>query len=543
MVDFVRQLGAEPGVQLNPTRDESEIPASGTSDQVFAIPMRLTRGRIDKPYLVDRGNTRRKIGKGEPIRKNALNEALVQAVEALNKGAYQAVVQRLVTPNAKIKYAVVKPAASGGGFDFSVADTVPASGFVMAVKHLECFNDGIVVELHADENIVGGITQANDTVTLRIRDIDGNALFEFSGSLNADAVDDYGQSRYLPDIVSKRTQLLEVVTGDVLSVASGSPAYGYDVTGKEKWVKSGTLVCFEEGGNAYTVTDYRDACAKLAATNLEYGYIASGGTQSPGLLAELASLAYEVNKPLRYDVHGSLTPEAAIAFVEQLNLGANPTSQLIQPIWSPNKSDDPTGINPRGYFGKSAMNIAYACLRNASKNSKGFAPKNYPIAGRMFPVQRTGIEPTYTPSTRELSLLAKAKITPVLYEVYSGGGLYVFRDILTSRPTDNSLMKLTSVAEMAQDLEGRMTRFDNDIKFLPMQIAVKRKQDFLAEMLADAQTSGWLVPSNDTRLGGAAYMFSVKPREDRPYDVMDTQVWASFDGAVRQLFNTLTITR
>ncbi|SEN69949.1 hypothetical protein SAMN05216325_14112, partial [Nitrosomonas marina] len=34
---FVRQLGEEPGVQLNPLRDNSEIPAFSNADQNFGI--------------------------------------------------------------------------------------------------------------------------------------------------------------------------------------------------------------------------------------------------------------------------------------------------------------------------------------------------------------------------------------------------------------------------------------------------------------------------------------------------------------------------
>ena len=86
-VAFVRQLGAESGVQLNPLRDNSEIPSTDNSDQIFGIMMRATRGRIDKPFVVDSGNVYTKLGKGEPIRKNALNEAWVHVVEALSNGA------------------------------------------------------------------------------------------------------------------------------------------------------------------------------------------------------------------------------------------------------------------------------------------------------------------------------------------------------------------------------------------------------------------------------------------------------------------------
>ena len=103
----VRQLGSEAGVQLNPLRDNSEIPTSGNGDQVFALMMRATRGRIDKPFKVDRGNVKRRLGNGEQIRVSALNEAWVHVVEALNNGAYEAVVQRLVTSAALIKWAVI----------------------------------------------------------------------------------------------------------------------------------------------------------------------------------------------------------------------------------------------------------------------------------------------------------------------------------------------------------------------------------------------------------------------------------------------------
>ena len=111
---FVRQLGSESGVQLNPLRDNSEIPAGDNSDQVFGIMMRATRGRIDKPFAVDRGNVFKKLGNGEQVRLSALNEAWVHVVEALNKGAYQAIIQRLSTTSAAIKWLVVAVEMTAG---------------------------------------------------------------------------------------------------------------------------------------------------------------------------------------------------------------------------------------------------------------------------------------------------------------------------------------------------------------------------------------------------------------------------------------------
>lgn len=542
MQPFVRQLGAEPGVQLNPLRDLSELPATGNADQSFGVVMRATRGRIDRPFRVDRGTLGRKLGRGETIRQNALNEAWVQVAEALNNGAYEAVVSRLVTDAARIRWAVLRLDAQGAPA-FAVEDACPDAGFLLAVKHLECFNDGIVLECHADEKRVGGVAVAQTAISLRVRDVQGNVLFGAEGSLQAGAVDDFGQSRYLPDVADRLTDALEIVVGDVASLAPASPLYGYDLLGREKWVKSATLVCFEEGGFAYTASDYQRACQALQDTNLAFGYLVSGGTRAVGLLVQLAQLAVASNTQLRFDVPGELSVDAAEAFVEQLNFGAAEAAHLLHGFWCPLRSDDPTGINPRGVIGASALNVAYACRRNSQKNAKGFAPKQYPIAGNAFALRRTRIEQLCQPSGQELSRLAKAKIIPVLFESYAGGGLYVFRDILTQKPTDNSLAKLTSVADMAVDLELRVSHFAKSVMFLPMQVAVTRMKDYLADMLADAQTSGWLMPSTAEGMDGAAFRYVVNPNAARPYDVMDVEVWVRFDGAVRQIFVTANLTK
>lgn len=541
---FVRQLGAESGVQLNPLRDNSEIPVSDNADQVFGIMMRATRGRIDKPFKVNRGNVFTKLGKGEQIRVSALNEAWVQVVEALNNGAYEAVVQRLTADDAAISFAklVVTPVTFAN--TFSVSAVKPTGTYLLSVKHLDCFNDGIVLEYRADEVKSGGVAVANDKITLRIRDKDGVLLHEFYGSLDSTAKDDYGNSMYLPDVALAQSDAVEITIGTVgATIDPASPAYGYDTNGAEKWAKSGALVCFSEGSTAYTTANYNEARVALQYTPYNYAYISSGGTQSPALLGQLAQLAFDTNRQLRFDIPGDLTPDAAITFVEQLNMGASATAHLMHAYWSPLQSDDPTGINPKGYFGTATLNIAYACLRNAQTNAKGFAPKNYPIAGRAWPIRRTRITQSYTPRDQELNALARAKINPVLFEVYSGGGRYVFRDSLTSALVESSLKKLISVADMSSSIDDAVTRFGKDILQLPMQIAVKRMSDFLTELFEGAEASGWLVPSNSPEMNGKAWLFDVRPNAVRPYDRMDCSYFVRYDGTVRQIFVTQTLTR
>lgn len=543
---FVRQLGREPGVQLNPLRDDSEIPSSDNADQVFGIIMRAQRGRIDKPFKVDRGNVRRRLGKGEQIRVSALNEAYVHVVEALNNGAYEAVVHRLVDADAAVKWATVTVDGTTGAITYAVSATEPEAPYLLAVQHLECYNDGIKIEYRADESKVSGVTQANKVITLRIRDSEGSLLYEFTGSLNSLDLDDFGQSYYLPDMVAAQTDAVVVkvgVTGAAATVATTSAAYGYDTNGAEKWSKSAVLECFDEGGLAYLAADYSAARLAMQNTPHDYAYLSSGGTQSTALLSQLAQLAFDTNKQLRFDIPGNLSPDAAIAFVEPLNFGASQTAHLLHAFWAPLKSDDPAGVNAKGHLGVATLNIAYSCARNAQVNAQGFAPKNYPIAGRNWPVQRAGIVQTYNPSRQELNALAKAKINPVLFDTFTGGGRFVFTDSLTCALVDSSLKKLISVADMSTSIDEAVTRFGKDVLQLPMAIAKRRMQDFLTALFEAAEASGWLVPSSAAEMDGAAWRYEVQPNAQRPYDCLDVRYWLRYDGTVRQIYVTQTLTR
>jgi len=109
---FTRKLGAAPGVQLNPLQDNSEITVD-RRDQFFAGMLRLTRGRIDKPFMVTPGNFVSKCGGGTKLgKKTNAYKNYVAVHEALKNGATGAVLQRLVGSDAKNKYIVVKAGTS-----------------------------------------------------------------------------------------------------------------------------------------------------------------------------------------------------------------------------------------------------------------------------------------------------------------------------------------------------------------------------------------------------------------------------------------------
>ncbi len=346
-------------------------------------------------------------------------------------------------------------------------------------------------------------------------------------------------------MVASRTDAVEVVVGANTTIPIISSAYGANaVSNLPKYAKSDLVAYFTESSLSYSSQDYIAAREKLALTNHGFSYIAAGGTQSVGLITQLVQLAYDKNKQLRFDVPGSMTPAEAAEFVRQFNLGGNVNaSHLVHVFWSPLKTLDPTGLNGKDYFGTSALNISYACGRNARRNSKGFAPKNFTIAGREWPVNRSGVTQTYFPSEFELSELAKAKINPVIFSTFTGGGRYVFLDSLTSAQVESSLKKLISVADMSTSIDDAVVSFGNDVLQLPMRIALRRLRDFLKDLFEDAQASGWLVPSNDPSMEGKSFKFQVVPNEVLPYDAIDVSYWLRYDGTARQIFVTQTLSK
>ena len=546
-VHFVRNLGHQPGVQLNPLVDRSDRLASAEHDQAFGAVVRATRGRIDRAIVVDASDVGLKLGAIEPMRLNLVNEARAQLDEALAVSGGYAVVSRLVRADqAKIKWATLTAAdpvapATAKTYAFGVSDTQLTAGFVLQVQHLGCFNDGLKLSVWAEPVTSGGAEQPTKMLNLRVTDADGQALFSFQGSTDPSARDDYGRSAYLPDIVAARTDELIVEVAPNAEFSPGEALYGYDADNFERWQTSETLVTFVEGDHAYAAEDYLAAVERLTYTQQEFAYLASGGTQSPALLSRLASLAVQSNRQFRFDIPGDLDVEAAIAFAESVG-SDGPLGHLLQAFWMPVRCDDPSGVNPNGYLGAAMLNVAMSCRRNAAVNASGLATKHYPIAGRNHPVPRSGLRQTVNLSEMHLSRLARARINPVIFDSFADGSYCIFRDQITRAPTENSLRRLISVVEMSTALDDMIARFGKSlINGYPMAIAVNRMRDFMGDLFAAAETTGWLVPSAE--MDGAAFQFTVEPNAERPYDKMDLSYALRYDGALRQIEMTQTLSK
>lgn len=561
MAMFERQIGEQSGIQLNPTVDRTDGVA-GFGDQTAAIVGSFSRGRIDKPFWVDSQTLRAKLGAAVSLNKSLLNEAYLHVFEALRNGAQQVLVSRLLREEVTNDYVVIQIDATAGaiqtetgepildelGNPITVGNTAIittaesiASGFAgelaIAFKLLDGINEGFVVRANFDAyddvdayDVTGLIFNPKSLrLTLEILDkSNSQVLYRAVGAVHPDSVDEFGQTRYIGDLASD----VFVFSAGNLPSASYQEALedstmGVMADGTRLFIRK-SVDPFDHIDTTYTNSELDTACDALRYTNEDFGYIMGGGTQSVPLLTRLIALSYNTETLLAIDVPSDKNEEDAITWVNALNVD----NFLVSCYWTPLKCDEPINGGKQSW-GSSGAQIGLRCNRNARVNSIGFAPKQNPIAGKNWPLPRTGITQLRTPTANQLSNLAKAKINPVILDKFSDGSRYTFRDSLTMARTLISKRKLITTAEMSAHMNQIVVRIVKDYLQQGMTVAIARSRAQIERLCQNAEASGWLVPSRDPQFLGLTYTLELKPNDARPNDWMDVRFYVSFDGVAR----------
>lgn len=521
---YKRQLiGQQSGVQVNMPRDTVERLLSELGNQSFSVVGQFTRGRIDKPFQVSSSKMQRYLGKPQSMRKNAANETYVQIFEAFANGAAAAVVSRVVSSNAVNKWIVVKKDPST---PIDVGETLDtgSDNWLFAVKIADCINDGVYATIIQED--ADGYEY---TVTIRERDADslgketgsGEQLYQFSGSLKVDALDDVGESYYIGDVAAK-------YYGDWVEIDVNENATPDKTTFKT--AQSATVVNFVDGASP-DASAYQKAAIALGNTPLQYRYI-MGDSNNTALITTLLGVAQKYNRIMMQEISGSLTPNAAIAWKNTFNYNAQGGMHCLW-IWSPIKRKDPTNASGVYQYGTVGQKIGYACARNSQTNGFGLAKMNQPIAGKDYYLSGESITQTYFPDDVELAELAKNHINPVLYAEYHDGSGFVWDDSL-SGAKKNGISRLENAVEVSQWIQDKCGKYSRSLLQKPMTEAIRSMKRFLEDELQAMAASGWITAS--TQLGGSPYSYSVAPSDRNPEDEMQVTVNIAIDGVVRRIF-------
>lgn len=568
MAMFERQIGEQSGIQLNPTVDRTDGVA-GFGDQTAAIVGSFSRGRIDKPFWVDNQTLRARLGAAASLNKSLLNEAYLHIYEALQNGAQQVLVSRLVRETVTNDYVVIQVDAAASqvqdengvnildslGATITVNNTAIIStnasltGFTgelaIAFKLLDGINEGFTVranfDVYDDVDAYGVDNVLNPKslrITIEILDKTSlQVLYRAVGAVHPESVDEFNQTRYIGDLASD----VFVFTAGNLADATYQEAVedstmGVLADGTRLFIRQ-SVDPFNHINTTYTNSELDTAINALRYTNEDFGYIMGGGTQSEPLLTRLIALSYNAETLLAIDVPSDKTEEEAITWVTALNID----NFLISCYWTPLKCTEVLNGGKQSW-GSSGAQIGLRCNRNARINSLGFAPKNNPIAGKDWPLPRSGITQLRTPSANQLSNLAKAKINPVILDKFSDGSRYTFRDSLTMARTLISKRKLITTAEMSAHMNQMVVRGIKDNLQKGMTVAIARSRAFIERLCQNAEASGWLVPSRDPLMLGLSFAIELMPNESRPNDWMDVRFYVSFDGVARVAIIEQTIT-
>ncbi|BAW27446.1 hypothetical protein [Pseudomonas putida] len=529
---FSRTVGKRSGVQLNDIVDQSEQPSTSTVAHNIAIVGRFPRGRIDKVFAVSQGRFRRTLGQAVSLAVSALSEPAVHIYEALKAGTVQAIVSRLIAAGSTNKLMVATAQTTAGSEVWSLVDeaTGPTGTYLLAIKHLECFSDGVIAEIHADSaKGTGGVAAESKIVTLQLRDVIDNKIIlgPFKGSLDVNALDEFQNSYYIGDVVAQNTDLLQVVSvKDGATVPATCVFYGRK-DGKDLF-SSKSLKYFTEGNKVYANSDLDAAMDRIKRSRPTFTYMCSGGTENVALLSRLLAMGKTLNRQVLWDIPGRLSPEAAATFYA--SIGGDTSNLYSQAYWAPLSAVNPV-VGGKAIFGTSGMQAGLRCARNARTNAKGIAPRNRPIAGDDYAVNRTSITQVFDLDEEiDLEVLAESRINPVIYRDYTTGGKYAWVDSLTGAQTEGA-SKLIAVAEMATYVDDTIAAAAQGFLQKPMAEAISEMTKFIGTFFAALQSAGWLQPSAE--LDGMCYRAEIKANANRPFDKMDITHWLCYDGTNR----------
>lgn len=516
-------IGQASGVQINMPVDRTDRMLPQLGGQTLATVGQFSRGRIDKPFLVLSSKLKQKLGVAKSIRLSRSNETYIQIFDAFRTGAAAAVVMRLASKQAVNSWVLLNHGTEGG---LTTAEDLPDAGdgkWIMAMKFADCINEGMYV------SVAQGTTKGWLKVVVRERYYNskgeekdlGDVLYEFEGSTDFGAIDEQNNSAFIGDVVEKLyPDMVEIeVSKAPLVAADDAIAKGKVGAGLVAYVDAGTL----------TNEDYQAAAVQLGKTSIPYRYIMSEG-EVIVLVSGLVDTAQKYNRKMFQEVSGDLSPEAAVAWVENNFEFDAQGGMYCDWIWTPIKRQDPTGVSGVVRLSSVGQKVGYSCARNAVTNGHGMSPLNQPVAGKDFYLSGSQFQQIYHPEDEELALLAEAKINPCVYSEYHDGSGYVWEDSL-SGAKKSGISKLSSVSEMSIWFQDYLGRFSKSLLQKPMSEALELMEREIRAVCERAFASKWLVESGN--LGGAAYAYEVFPNERFPDDQMDWTINLAFDGVVR----------
>lgn len=431
--------------------------------------------------------------------------------------------------------------ANGSG---AATDLPNGYKMVAAYKMKDYILDGYSVQVHLDTFNDAAVTADSVRLSISIIDnVDLSTLYAISGAITTTSMDDGGNTRYIGDLAELYNDVFDFYEGDYPLV--NMPSLGetlnasFDVNGRPIYYELSVTPTTIVNPTPFGDVDFEWSHLKLLDTTEQFEYLMGAGTRSIALIERLVLIMKERGVVFNFDVPSEFDIDQAVAWVGQFSIDPKYV-HLARCLYAPIKARNSL-TSGMSFWGSSAVLTGLSCARNAVKNGFGFPPMNVPIAGEQARLGRSLMRQTVIVNDVAKRKLAKARIIPVIFEVYESGNFVVFFDSLSMNPKDNSFLKLSSVGEMSNYLDKRIaTRAKSSLQ-KPMSVAIEEVSAFIDGLLENAESSKWLQKSAE--LGGNAYEYTVYASIANPQDEMIIEYSACFDGVNRKTTITQTVKR
>lgn len=580
MTTFFRILGMQAGIQLNMISDESGTLPIDQSDQRAAISGIFDRGRVDKAFIVNGSNIRRRLGAPTPLRGANPIEAYRHVDHAIWKGAQEVFVARVMNDytNKWVVLTLDDALGTAGQILSEYGDPItdemgayllpeivadPAAAPEFSVRAYLSTDNGLsdpksIIAFKLKDLITGGFTLRTsvddgaertpsiDRVFINIAIVDKDnqtVLYAIRGTISQTAQDEQGKSLYIGDYADNYNDVFQFARGqyadaDLLDVLNSDAASVLGQAVDKAW----PLTPFVQGTTALQPINYVNAVSLLTARQTEFFYLMGGGTQNSSLLREIYNFGRRWNKSVQIDIPSYMTPEEGATWLA--DLGLDPKSYWVSVTHNLSSFIDRL-TTMRVRIGLSGYKVGLACARNAIRNTNGFAKKQHPIAGYDYPISLAGqrmeveLDPAQNGDGYLLDLMARYHINPVLFDDFGQDeARWVFYDSLTQYLPNEKDMKLESVAERAMNLDSTVVGIVKRLQQSDSETVISDANDRISAYFDDVFGAGWIKVSD--KIGGKSYLLSVKQTNNSD-DSIDVNYTIHYVGTNRQTFVQQTV--
>lgn len=238
----------------------------------------------------------------------------------------------------------------------------------------------------------------------------------------------------------------------------------------------------------------------------------------PLFVAVLRS-AQKLNIPLDCEVDPIFNADQAIDYVEGLDI----RDHRVATYWNPTLSRPRDAVSIRGALKPRPILgwlMGTRLLRNSRTNAQGIPPIQDPVAGYRYPIPFKRIKMRDDVQLDEFTIkrLAKAKINVVQPQDGSQGTRFVVGDVLTQYQSVNSVLRLTSSAEIECYTANTIIQIIHEHMLMGMTDFLTKANRACIEFLdkCSSQQAQLLVPAED--LGGAPYSLQLSPDSEKPFE-------------------------